>query len=119
MAKWDGRPRKAEQRRKYTFSQSRLKAEALDAESWWPAMSAAILEDARRCERIRQAAEDDLMDDLRDWQRKARKAKRDAKPKHSTAALLAMEAKGEAVLPKPTKPSRAAQLAMEQRRAAQ
>ncbi|WP_157532935.1 hypothetical protein [Hyphomonas polymorpha] len=53
-------------------------------------MSAAILEDARRCERIRLAAEADLMNDLEDWQRQARKAKRDAKPVMSRGAMLAL-----------------------------
>lgn len=71
-------------------------AELKDADAWWPAQARAILEDARRCERIRLAAEADLMEELHDWQRKARKAKRDAKPKYSRAAMLALELRGAA-----------------------
>lgn len=60
MAKGLTRRTAAEEAR---YGYDAMMAEARDADAWWPAQSRAILEDARRCDRIRRAAEADLMND--------------------------------------------------------
>ena len=75
---------------------AQLEEEGRDLETWWPDMSRAILEDARRCERIRQEARAELMEEISDWQRERRRAKRAARPKYSRAAMVALEMRGAA-----------------------
>ncbi len=73
---------------------AKLEEEGRETDSWWPEMSRAILEDARRCERIRKEARAELLDEISEWQRERRKAKREARPKYSRAAMIALEMKG-------------------------
>lgn len=73
---------------------AKLEEEGRETESWWPEMSRAILEDARRAERIRKEARAELLDEISEWQRERRKAKRDARPKYSRATMLALETRG-------------------------